>query len=365
MSPSAAARWAGFALALTIGTAGGAIFAYFRFPLAWMLGAMCACTLATLVRLPIHPVAGVRPFMTAIIGVLLGASFSPALLGSLAGWIPTLLGLIAYIVVCAILGTTYFRLVGRFDGPTAFFSAMPGGVIEMMLVGEEKGGDGRTIALVHSARILFVVASLPVIISLISGEPIVTSAGAVGRPSILQTPFSTEILLVGCGLLGMVLGRLLRLPAKYLLGPMLISAILHTTGLTDFQPPVEVVILAQIVLGTLVGCRFAGVPPKQIGLVLVLSAGSVTVMLCVAVLFALGLNWISPYDIAAILLAYSPGGLNEMSLVALAMDIEVAFVSGHHITRVILVVALAQLLFSGAAALLAPPAAKPSDRQIR
>ncbi|MCQ4633541.1 AbrB family transcriptional regulator [Shinella sp. CPCC 100929] len=346
-SASKTAMWAGFGLAILIGTAGGAVFAYIRFPLPWMLGAMCACTAATLLRLPVRPVAAVRPFMTAIIGVLLGASFSPEQLASLTGWVPTLLGLVGYVLVCAVLVTPYFRLVAGMDLPTAFFSAMPGGVIEMMLVGEEKGGDGRTIALVHSARILFVVAAVPLIIAFLADVTIVTGASAT-RLSIAETSIMSELLLAGCVVVGMVAGRILKLPARYLLGPMLISAAVHMTGATDFQPAAEVIILAQVVLGTLIGCRFAGVPPKRIGVILLVSAGSVTIMLAIALFFAMGLAVVSPYGLEAILLAYSPGGLNEMSLVALAMDLEVAFVSGHHIVRVILVVALAQLLFRGA-----------------
>ncbi|MEW9612582.1 AbrB family transcriptional regulator [Shinella sp. S4-D37] len=341
------ATWARFALALVIGTVGAAIFAYIRFPLAWMLGAMCACTIATLLRLPVLPVAQVRPVMTAIVGVLLGASFSPDHLAGLTGWIPTLFGLVGYVLVCALLVTPYFRLVAGMDLPTALFAAMPGGVVEMMLLGEEKGGDGRTIALVHSARILFVVAAVPAIIAFTADASIVTDVRST-RPSITQTPLASQLLLVGCIIVGMIVGRILKLPAKYLLGPMLVSAAVHMTGVTDFQPAAEVIIVAQVVLGTLIGCRFAGVSPKRVGAILMVSAGSVTIMLAVALLFALGLDLVSPYGLKAILLAYSPGGLNEMSLVALAMDIEVAFVSGHHIVRVILVVALAQFLFRGA-----------------
>ncbi|HEX2509089.1 MAG TPA: AbrB family transcriptional regulator [Microvirga sp.] len=47
-----------------------------------------------------------------------------------------------------------------------------------------------------------------------------------------------------------------------------------------------------------------------------------------------------------LLLAYSPGGLAEMSLVALSLGIEVAFVAAHHIIRVVFVMAAAGPSFS-------------------
>jgi len=48
---------------------------------------------------------------------------------------------------------------------------------------------------------------------------------------------------------------------------------------------------------------------------------------------------------ANLVLAYPPGGLAEMSLIALALNGEVAFVLIHHMVRVALVVATAPLFF--------------------
>ena len=47
--------------------------------------------------------------------------------------------------------------------------------------------------------------------------------------------------------------------------------------------------------------------------------------------------------IAALVLAFAPGGLAEMSLIALALGVDPAFVSSHHVVRIFLVVVLAPL----------------------
>jgi len=44
-------------------------------------------------------------------------------------------------------------------------------------------------------------------------------------------------------------------------------------------------------------------------------------------------------------LAFSPGGLTEMSLVALALEIDTAFVATHHIVRISVVVMAVPFLF--------------------
>lgn len=69
-----------------------------------------------------------------------------------------------FVGVCAMIGPFYFRVVGRLDTPTALLSAMPGGLVEMTTLGQEKGGDVMVIALVHASRILLVVVSIPYVI---------------------------------------------------------------------------------------------------------------------------------------------------------------------------------------------------------
>ncbi|MFC4175485.1 AbrB family transcriptional regulator [Microvirga sp. GCM10011540] len=343
LSP-AAFPYGRFLAALLIGTLGGWVFVRLGLPLPWMLGSMTACTLAALLRAPIAAPAAVRPPMTMVIGVMLGAGFTPQVIESATHWLPTLLGLAGFVVVSGAACVAYFRRVAGFDVPTAYFSGMPGGLVEMVIVGEDKGGDARTIALVHSARILLVVLTLPFLIWLTSG----VSVGA--RPqfgvSVFETPWIDEVWLVATAVVGGLVGHYLRLPARLLLGPMLVSAAVHVLGWTRFVPAVEVVTVAQLVLGTTIGCRFAGLAPREIIRILVLSLGSTVILLAITFAFAAGVSRISSYDRVTLLLAYSPGGLAEMSLVALSLGIEVAFVAAHHIIRVFLVMIAAAPVFA-------------------
>nr|PZN42364.1 MAG: hypothetical protein DIU59_07765 [Pseudomonadota bacterium] len=90
-------------------------------------------------------------------------------------------------------------------------------------------------------------------------------------------------------------------------------------------------------LGTSIGCRFVGTAPHEVVRILLLSFGSTAILLAVTAAFATGVSRVSSYGEVPLLLAYSPGGLAEMSLVALSLGIEVAFVAAHHIIRVFIV----------------------------
>jgi membrane AbrB-like protein len=100
------------------------------------------------------------------------------------------------------------------------------------------------------------------------------------------------------------------------------------------------------VLGTVIGCRFLGAPPREILRILGLSVGATVILLTITVIFAVLVSRVAPHGVVPLLLAYSPGGLAEMSLVALALQIEVAFVAAHHIFRILFVMMSAGPIFA-------------------
>lgn len=63
--------------ALAIGAVGGALFFVFNMPLAWMMGAMVLTTIAALAGVSLHVPGRLRSVMVAILGVLLGSTFTP------------------------------------------------------------------------------------------------------------------------------------------------------------------------------------------------------------------------------------------------------------------------------------------------
>ncbi|WP_206078462.1 AbrB family transcriptional regulator [Poseidonocella sp. HB161398] len=331
-----------FAMALAAGTAGGALFTWIGMPLSWMLGSMAASGLASILHLPVKGSRRARPPMSAVIGAMLGSQFGRDTLESAALWWPALPGLAAYLAVSAAICTLYLRRVARLDPVTAFFSAMPGGLIDMVILGTERGGDERTIALMHSARIFLVVMFLPLVMTLATGADPVAQA-AQWRPLSAMGAMDAAYFL-GAIAAGTGLGRLARLPAPFLIGPMLASMLLHWSGASSFAVPSLVIAAAQVVLGTTVGCRFAGISTGRVLQVLATSAGATVILLCVALAFAFGLHLVIDLPPEGILLAFAPGGLAEMSLLALALNLEVSFVVVCHISRIGMVILGAGLL---------------------
>ncbi len=332
-----------FALAMLLGLVAGWLFQKLNLPLPWMMGPMIACTVAALLKAPVAAPPVIRPPMTMVIGVMLGSAFSPDLISRIPAWWPATLGLLLFIAVTGACVVWYFRAVGGYDRTTAYFAGMPGGLVEMVTVGEERGGDARVIALVHSVRILLIVMTVPFIVQWLQGVSLNRAAGSV---SVFDAPLASEVWLLMCGLTGAFLGHLLRLPAKNLLGPMLASAAVHILGWSDFKPPFEIVNAAQLALGVVIGCRFVGTGADVILRIIGLSLGSTAILLVWTFAFALAIGWATGMPPLVILLAFSPGGLAEMSLIALALHVEVAFVAAHHIIRIFVVMVAAAPAFA-------------------
>jgi len=333
--------------ALAIGAVGGALFFVLKMPLAWMMGAMVLSTIAALSGVSLYVPGRLRSAMVAILGVLLGSTFTPEAMQKVGEWPITLMSLALYLLVVTGILYVYFRRVMGFDPATAYFSATPGGLNEMVIVGRAMGGDDRGIALVHGSRVLLVVLTLPFWFRYAYG--VSSAGGGAGSGTLAGIGWLDGSLLVACAVVGPLIGKLLRLPAYRLVGPMLASAAVHLSGVTASAPPMELVAMAQVVVGSAIGARFVGAPLKWVFKIMASSMVSTSLMLGATVGFALALAPLTGLPFAAIVLAFSPGGLAEMSLIALSLGIETAFVATHHVARIAMIVIAAPLVFRSVA----------------
>lgn len=333
-------RYRPLLIALTLGTSGGALFAWIGTPIPWMLGSMVATTLAALLGVKIGVPRTLRLTMGVILGVLIGSTFSPDLLARVPGWSVSISAVALYTAMGMVASIVTLQMIARYDPVTAYFTAAPGSFAAMTLLGAAYGGDESKIALSHSIRILIVVSTVPAL--LLSGAVDHLS----GPPSVAgRMPAWTDLaILAACGL-GVFPARWLKIKAEYIIGPMVVSAAVHLAGVTDADPPRELVSAAQVVVGAFVGARFAGVDLRSVGRTIVLGAVITFQLILIAFVFAYALNLITGLPMIAMLLVFMPGGLSEMTLIALATGVEPALVATHHMARIFLISMLAPVIF--------------------
>jgi len=329
------------------GIAGGFAAKAMGFPLPMLLGSVVAVGAISIFGFKVggHPPRipfWLRLFFIPIIGLSIGASFTPDIFEQARSWWPSLLALVIYIPLAHFVGYQGFRRIGKLSGTTAYYAAVPGGLMESIAMGEENGADVQVLTALQFMRLILTVMLVPLAFTILSGDAVGSAAGAVigGSRGVLDAPELFWQAIVG--LIGYFGGRRLRLPAFVITGPVLASGLAHLSGLLTAAPPGWLIQVTQLIIGVALGTRFVGMRPKTFGRALLLAFQNMVFTMCLAMLFAVVLHEIVDEDINAVVLSFAPGGLAEMSLVALSLHVSVLFVTAHHVLRIVLSVTVAK-----------------------
>lgn len=327
------ARLTTFAAAL----AGAAVFLLVGLPLPWLLGPMLGCVIVALAGARMAGAGQFGVFMRTFLGVAVGASITPEVLTGLPAIAGSLAIVPVFIVVIALIGYPLFRRVFGFDHPTAWYAAMPGGLQDMLVFGEEAGGDIRALSLIHATRILVIVTVAPLIMTFYWQVDLTQPPGA----PLASVAWDQIALMVVAGIAGWKIGERVGLFGASILGPMILTAALSLTGVIQTRPPAEIIQAAQFFIGIAVGAKYAGITARELrvdvtaGLVYSLMLAVVS-LIFLEIVYLLGL---APALDA--FLAFLPGGQAEMVIIAIIAGADLAYVVSHHILRIVLVILLA------------------------
>lgn len=330
-------------LALFIGLLGSILFIFLHLPLPWLLGAIFTTSIA--MRFENLPIQSPRVFSAPariLIGLIIGSAFTPQILEFLHIYLFSILLIIPYSIIVTFAGMYYYVRFLRFDRKTAFFSSTPGGVVEMVILGEEQKADTSKITLVQSSRLLFVVLTLPFIIQYvfhldISGNQLITKA-------LKDTNITEFFYLIMLGTFGALLAKRLKMSAAFLIGPMILSVIVYSGGFVHTLIPDELIKFVQVIFGTIIGFTFKGVKLRMIIKTLMGTFGHFVIIAFISAFFVFIAYHFFGFPIVSILLAFSPGGQTEMNLIALIVGANVPYITIHHIMRLFIVMNLAPMV---------------------
>jgi uncharacterized protein len=324
---------------LIIGLLGGLCFNLLLLPLPWMLGPAFFVAIFAFCGTHVQIDPNMRNPFVGIIGVWLGSYFSSSLFINAYNWLPSIIILIVFIPSVHFI--TYLTLY-KFRGiskPDAFFTGSPGGLLEMVLGAEECGADGKQVALVHMIRIFLTVMLVPNLILFFFPDSFTRLAV---WPDLSGSYIDLLIMLIIVPI-GMFLGKNFKMPAYRMFGPLICSAILHVTGLITLDLPISSLIIAQIVAGSYFGSNMNGISWQVAKNYIINAIIALTCLGVLMLLFVFIVSFTTSIRPEALILAYSPGGVNEMGLVAVSLQIEPAYVILHHLFRLILVLIILSL----------------------
>ncbi|MDQ2093084.1 AbrB family transcriptional regulator [Rhodalgimonas zhirmunskyi] len=323
-----------------LGGAAGAAASMLPLPLPYLLGPL-TLTAVLSIAFPRTIPAGYsfpqeyRTLFVSIIGILIGTQVRPELLAEAPLMLISLAGVALFVPLAQAWNYWVFRRLGGYDPATAFYSGAPGGLIESITMGEAAGANISLLITQQFLRIITVIALVPLGLSLWHGEPVGSAAGAGTTADAI--PLLAVPIVIATAAAGLFLGRLIRLPAWQLTGAMLLSAGASLAGM-PLAVPGWLVALSQVIVGTALGLRFAGISRSMMLRGIGLSFASVVGMLSLGAGFALALRGLTGQDFEVLLITFAPGGINEMALIALSLHANPAFVTIHHIFRITITV---------------------------
>ncbi len=331
---------------LTLAAAGGFLASWAHLPLGYLLGSLLVTGVIAAqgwrpFGKPVTLPSRLRFSFVPVIGVSIGGAFTPEVARQALGWGPSLAALCLFIPISHAIGYAIYRR-GGLPRAEAFFGAVPGGLLESVQLGEEAGADVRLLTVLQFLRLILTILTVPMIFWALTGQAVGSAGGArIGGGATLS--LRDAALLAAAGGAGVWIARSLRFPAWIMTGPLTASALLHVSGVVHGVPPAWAVAVTQVVLGTGLGARFAGMERGLLHRATALASLNGAAALLLAFGFGSAVHALAGEPLAAAFLAFAPGGLAEMSLIALSLHMSVIYVTAHHVARIVLAVTVAKI----------------------
>ncbi len=316
-----------FPATLAIAVVGGAVFHLAGLPAAWLSGAMILVAAATLAGVPTVMPNKFQDGLFVLLGTSMGAGVQPEVVERVSEWPLSMAMLLLVVVGVTIAGYCVLRYAAHWQKETAFFGAIPGTLAYVIALASERRADLPRNAAPQSVRLFILIALLP--FSVVS----TTDTDA----SVTVSRYASDLWDYSIGVPLCVLGSLLavkvRFPGGWMTGAFFTSAALNASGAIHLVLPESIVLICMVAMGALIGCRFNEMTFREFVSVLSASVSAFAAAFSVSVAGAGFVAWMIDIPFGQALLAFAPGGLEVMTLMAFVLDLDPAFVAAHQIVR--------------------------------
>lgn len=317
-----------------LAAAGAGLFWVLGIPLPFLFGPMAACLVAALAGAELQGLGQISKGARTILGVAVGGTVTPALMEQIPAMALSVAFVPLYILIIGLVGVPYFYKVAKLDFTTAYYSAMPGGLQDMVIFGAEAGGNPRALSLIHATRVLLIVTLAPFIATGLFDASLDNPIGVPAK----DLPLHEMGLMAFAAIVGWKVAERVGLFGASILGPMILAAALSLADIMHGRPPTEAILAAQFLIGMGIGVNYVGITGKEIRHYVL---SGVAYVLLLAILAAIFSQVVTALGLAPPLegfLAFAPGGQAEMTILAIIVGADLGYVIVHHLVRIVLVI---------------------------
>lgn len=316
------------ALALFAALIGGAALSFTPVPAPWLTGAMLGAALVGIWR----PVTNVGPtfrdFAFLLAGLSLGCSVRPETLRAFSDYPLSLtILLVSVLITIALSAWCLMRFFG-WRQADAIFASAPGALSTVLILASSEGADLRRVIVVQLTRLFALVACLP---SIMIASGIVVDHGTSMTGTEMSALETAEVFALGLG--ASYLAMLARFPSPFFMGPMLAAASLTGSGVMTDIFPHALAVTGFVMIGAFIGVRFHGLKAHEITAMFPAAITSLAITVVTAFALAFLTHWVAQIPTAEALIAFAPGGLEAMTILAFALHLDPVYIGAHHLAR--------------------------------
>ena len=306
---------------------------YFNIPLAWMLGPMIITSIAALAGLKILMPKIALSSILIILGLHIGNYIDENLINQMINWIWTSLIMLIYIIVCILIVAKYLQKFSGYSEKASIFSAAPGALGPLMILAENEKTDLSQVATSHLIRLIIIITVIPFIIVNNTNSEILL----IDEFDYMSQNHINLFLLVAASLFFIFIFDKINIPAALLSGTLFASGLLQITDIASYKLPDASINFCLLILGASVGCRFAEKTVKEIANNSLHSVVATTILVLLGLFAAYIATFFVDTNILTLILSFSPGGIYEVAVIAIAFDLDPDFVAFHHIIRLLFI----------------------------
>ncbi|MNS33394.1 putative ammonia monooxygenase [compost metagenome] len=331
-----------FSYTLLIAIIGGYLFQSLHLPVPWLLGPMLfVFTFSRLLRsVQPHWPGYVRNTGMIIVGYVLGLSFTYATFIQISQQLPTMILMtILLMMFCIFIAWVMSRVTG-IAFQTLLLGSIPGGLTQMIILAEEtKGIDITLVTFLQVSRLMMIITFVPMLIfSPLFGArhaqiPIGTNAGVPSWDGL----FPNILLYAAVCIMAALLGKKIRFPTAFLLGPMVATIVLHLSGVFGPALPPSLTSVSQLMIGSYVGLLLKPENLVSKARTALLAVVSGIILIIGAFFLSLLLTDLHPVSAATAFLSLSPGGMDQMSLIAQEIHADLTIVACYQLFRTLFI----------------------------
>ena len=322
-----------FLLVILISIPSAIIADYLNIPLAWMLGPMIITSIGALAGLKVKMPKLALSSILIILGLHIGNYIDQNLFNQMINWIWTSVIMLIYIIICILIVSKYLQKYAGYGEKASIFSAAPGALGPLMILAENENTDLSQVATSHLIRLIIIITLIPFIII----NNAVTETLVVDDFNYMAQNHLNLLMLVVASIIFILIFDKIRIPAALLSGTLFASGLLQMTDVATYKLPDSSINFCLLILGASVGCRFAEKTIKEIANNSLHSLVATTILVLLGFLAAYVATFFVNTNILTLILSFSPGGIYEVAVIAIAFDLEPDFVAFHHIIRLLFI----------------------------